>query len=62
MGDADIRIAVINSAKRLELDLDSPLVQRAVETGVMAQEEGFNFDTAFDMAREVLVRATLSAA
>lgn len=59
--DANIEFAVRQSAKRLEIT-DPELIERAVETGQIAQEEGQDFDSAFDMARSVLVRATLTAA
>lgn len=59
--DADIRIEILRSADALNLDRDSEFVKRALETGRIAQEEGIDFDAAFDMARSELVRGTLSA-
>lgn len=59
--DASIEYEIRRSAKRLEIT-DPELIARAVETGQVAQEEGLDFDSAFDMARLVLVRATLAVA
>lgn len=60
--DADIDILITQSAKRLELPLDSDVVRHALDVGRLAVEEGFGTDVAFEMARSELIRATLTAA
>jgi hypothetical protein len=59
--DADIRIAILRSSKLMEIT-DTTVVKYAIDTAIAAQDEGYDFDTAYELAREVLVRATLSAA